>query len=111
MKKACGIVAVVLILCCMFSACGKSEALVGTWTVSEDGIEMSFIFNSDGTGKITALGGIMTIEYAYKVDGNKITFQEINQEVLGSEPYTYEIKGDKLSLTAGGEVMTLTKEK
>lgn len=111
MKKAYGIVALMLILCCMLSACGKNEALVGTWTVSEDGVEMSFIFNSDGTGEITALGGLMKIEYAYKVDGNKITFHEINQEVLGSDPYTYEIKGDKLSLTAGGEVMVLTKEK
>ncbi len=111
MKKSIAIIAVVLMLCCMLSACGKNESLVGTWTVSEDGIEMSFIFDSDGTGEINALGGLMKIEYAYKVDGNKITFHEINQEVLGSDPYTFEIKGDKLSLTAGGEVMELTKEK
>lgn len=111
MKKIAAIVAVILMLCCMLSACGKNESLVGTWTVSEDGIEMSFVFNSDGTGEIDALDGLMKIEYAYKVEGNTITFQEINQEVLGSDPYTYEIKGDKLSLTAGGEVMELTKEK
>lgn len=111
MKKATAVIAAILMICCLLSACGKSESLVGTWTISEDGIEMSFIFNEDGTGEISALAGLMTVEYTYKVDGNNIIFHELNQEILGTDPYTFEIKGDELSLTAGGDVMVLTKEK
>lgn len=111
MKKTSAFIAVILMLCCLLSACGKAESLVGTWTVSEDDIEMSFIFNSDGTGEVNALGGLMVIEYTYKVENNTVTFSETSQEILGTKPYTFSIKGDKLSLTAGGEVMVLTKEK
>lgn len=111
MKKATAIIALLLILCCSLTACGESESLVGTWTFSEDDIEMSFVFNSDGTGQISALAGLMTVEYTYKLEGDTIIFHELNQEVLGSDPYTYSIKGDELSLTAGGDVMVLTKEK
>lgn len=111
MKKTSAVIAAILILCCLLSACGKSDSLVGTWTVTEDNIEMSFVFNDDGTGKITALGGLMTIEYTYKVDGNTVTFQEKSDEILGTNPYTFSIEGDKLSITGGGDVMVLTKEK
>lgn len=111
MKKATAIVAAILMICCLLSACGKDESIVGTWTINEDEIKMSFIFNSDGTGQLTALAGLMTVDYTYKIEGNTITFHELNQDVLGSDPYTFEIKGDELSLTAGGDVMVLTKEK
>lgn len=112
MKKATAIIAAILVLCTMISACGKSaEPLTGSWTHTEDGVSITLVFNADGTGKIEALAGLMSVQYTYKLDGNKITFHELNQEVLGSTPYTYEIKGDELSLTAGGEVMVFTKDK
>ncbi len=110
MKKATAVVAIILMLCCMLSACGKGDSLVGTWTFSEDGIVMSFIFEKDGTGKVTALEGLINIEYTYEIKDGKLYFDESGQEILGTHPYTFEIKGNELSLTAGGDVMVLTKE-
>ena len=111
MKKTLSVIAVILMLCTMLSACAKSNELVGKWTISEDDIEMSFIFNEDATGEINALGGLLTIKYTYKIKDNTIIFHEETEEILGTTPYTFSIKGDELSLTAGGEVMVLTKEK
>ncbi|MBQ8796397.1 MAG: hypothetical protein IJZ54_08245 [Clostridia bacterium] len=112
MKKSAAFVAVILVLCCMLSACGKaSENLEGSWTHTEDGVSITLVFNADGTGKIEALGGLMSVQYTYKLDGDTIVFHELNQEILGSNPYTMKIKGDELSLTAGGEVMVFTKDK
>ena len=111
MKKATAVIAVILVLCCMLSACNKAESLTGTWSYNEEGYSISLIFNEDGTGKIYALGGLLTVEYTYKVDGNTIIFHELEQEVLGSTPYTFSIDGDKMSLTGGGDVMVFTKEK
>lgn len=111
MKKATAIIALLLIICLSLTACSKAESLTGTWKYSEDGVTISMTFNSDGTGKIEALGGLMSVEYAYKIDDDTIIFHELNQELLGSDPYNFKIKGDELSLTAGGDVMVLTKEK
>lgn len=110
MKKAISIVAVILALCCMLTACSKKNDLVGKWTVTEDGMSISFTFNENGTGEIYALNGLMVIEYTYEVKDNTIIFHE-ETEVLGTNPYTYSIKGDELSITGGGDVMVLTKEK
>ncbi len=111
MKKATTVIAVILMLCCMLTACSNESNLIGTWTISEDDIEMSFIFNEDGSGEVFALGGLLVIKYTYEVKDNTIIFHEESQEVLGSNPYTFTIKGNELSLTAGGDVMVLTKEK
>lgn len=111
MKKSVSVIAVILMLCTILTACSNSNDLTGKWTVTEDDIQMSFIFNDDGTGEINALGGLLIIKYTYEVKDNTIIFHEETQEVLGTTPYTFEVKGDKLSLTAGGDVMVLTKEK
>lgn len=111
MKKVTSVIAVILMLCCVLSACGSGDKLAGKWTISEDDIEMSFIFNEDGTGQVYALGGLLTINYTYEVKDNTIIFHEQSEEILGTKPYTFEIKGNQLSLTAGGDVMVLTKEK
>lgn len=111
MKKATAVIALLLILCCSLTACKESESLTGTWTYTEDGVSISMTFNTDGTGKLEALGGLMSVDYAYNLEGDTITFHELNQEVLGSTPYTFSIDGDELSLTAGGDVMVLTKDK
>ncbi|MBQ7385345.1 MAG: hypothetical protein IJW04_02430 [Ruminococcus sp.] len=111
MKKATAVISVILMLCCILTACSSEGKLIGKWTFSEDDIEMSFIFNEDGTGEVFALGGLLTIKFTYEVNKNTITFHEESQEILGSHPYTFTIKGDDLSLTAGGDVMVLTKEK
>lgn len=111
MKKAISVVAVILMLSLMLTACSKANDLVGKWSITEDDIQMSFTFNEDGTGEIFALGGLLTIKYTYEVKDNTIIFHEESQEVLGTIPYSFTIKGDKLSLTAGGDVMVLTKEK
>ncbi len=111
MKKAASIFAVILVLCCMLTACGKNETLTGTWTVTEDGVTMSVVLNSDGTGKVSALEGLMSVDFAYKLKGNTITFYEINEDVFGSKPYIYEIHGDRLTINQDGNTMELIKSK
>ena len=111
MKKAISVIAVILMFCCVLSACSSESKLLGTWTFTEDDISMSFIFNEDGTGEVYALGGLLTIKYTYEVNNNTIIFHEESEAILGTNPYTFSIDGNQLSLSAGGDVMVLTKEK
>ena len=111
MKKVISAVALILMLCTMLTACAGTNKLTGTWSVTEDGVTMSFVFNDDGTGEINALEGLFKVTYTYEVKDNNIIFIENEQEVLGTTPYTFTINGDELSLTAGGDVLVLTKEK
>ena len=111
MKKAISVIAVILMFCCVLSACSSESKLLGKWTFTEDDISMSFIFNEDGTGEVYALGGLLTIKYTYEVNNNTIIFHEESEAILGTNPYTFSIDGNQLSLSAGGDVMVLTKEK
>ncbi len=110
MKRIISVIAVILMLSCMLAACSKSNGLVGKWTLNEDDIEISFIFNEDNTGEIYALEGLLNIKYTYEIKDNIIIFHEEEMQALGTKPYTFSINGNELSLTAGGDVMVLTKE-
>ena len=101
---ACVLLAVVLLTALV--SCGGSS-IVGKWTAEEAGVEMTFEFNADGTGKMGTMG--MNVDTTWKVDGNKLS---VTMSVMGIEnttEFTYEVKGNELSLTADGETIVFKK--
>jgi hypothetical protein len=78
------------------SACQKSEnPLLGVWEVRAGGqFIMSYEFRLDGT-RVQKLGNHESLA-KYSVDGNKLTIVDGTR----TEAYTFEIKGDKLTLKA-----------
>lgn len=76
-KKLAAVLAAVMLITCIFAACGKesnpegSNSFVGTWKGVDEGFDVVYAFEADGTGYSEALG--MTIDLTYEIDGNKIT--------------------------------------
>ncbi len=75
-KKISVILAIVMLLTCVFAACGGSSvdpktAIVGSWAGVEDGMDVVYNFNADGTG--TGEGSGLVMDLTYTIDGNEIT--------------------------------------
>ena len=89
--------------------CAENPTLIGEWVANVEGMEMSFVLNKDGTGKMGAMG--VNFETTYKVvDGDTV---EITMNIMGEKEtteFTYKIEGDKPSLTADGETLVFTKK-
>ena len=110
MKHSKTLLALVLCLCALVLVSCGSNKLVGTWTGSESAmgvsVETQFTFNEDGTGKLGTMG--VNVDFTYTASDGKLF---ITTEVFGvsdTTEYTYEIKGD--TLTLNGETV-LTKQK
>ncbi len=94
----------IAVMALTFAACSQKNKIVGTWT---DGTH-TWTFKKDGTGTFSEFGE--TFPMTYQIEGNKITVS------FGFETdvYTYEIKGNMLMLTIpnwGDEpYFTLTKK-
>lgn len=112
MKKTTALIAAILIICSLFAACSSSEntSIIGTWTLTEDGATIEYTFNEDGTGNISAMAGMFKIDFAYKITDGNLTFQELGDEVMGSEPYGCTVSSDKLTLTLKGETIVLERK-
>lgn len=109
MKSVLAMVMVVASLCTLLVGCGGgsgsgSDALVGTWVMSESGISVDLMtLNKDGTG--TMLGDTLEIKWS-------ATDKEITLEMDGQKESTaYTLKGDELTLEIEGTNYTLTKKK
>ncbi len=131
-KKISAILAIVMLLVCVFAACSSGvdpkTAIIGSWTGMEDGTECTYIFNGDGTGTAEGMG--MEMEMTYSIDGNNITItldttgtvedmlgmsieelldaglvtQADVDELIVTDTATFKIKGD--TLTMGGNTYT-----
>lgn len=110
--KKCGIlVAVVLIIAMLLCACG-AKSIVGSWTMTEDGVGITMTFNEDGTGEMSAMGGMLSAGYTYTVaDGVlKLTPAEgVSDDIFFSEA-TYKIKGDTLYIDDGEDLLEFIKD-
>ncbi len=112
MKKTLALIAAILVICSLFAACDSANSgIVGTWTLTEDGATIEYTFNEDGTGDISAMAGMLKVEFAYSIKSGKLTFHELGNEVMGTEPYGCSISGDKLTLTLKGDSMVLERKK
>ncbi len=74
-KKISVILAIIMLFTCVFAACGNTAdsktAIVGSWEGVEEGIDVVYTFNADGTG--TGEGSGMVMDLTYTIDGNEIT--------------------------------------
>ena len=90
----------------------NGSSIVGTWIDAE--IAGTYTFNADGTGSLTALGGLVTGTITYSYEANILTmtvsadFMGENDTESGSG-YVY-IDGDTLySVRGNGEPLTVTR--
>ena len=104
--------ALILVLSLSLVSCGK-DSFIGKWTatVEEEGLsmEMTMEFKEDGTCSMGVLG--MTMSGTYTSNDDKIV---MTIEFMGEKEeteFTYEVKGDELSLTSEGETQVFKKAK
>ena len=110
MKKiSLTILALVAVL--MLASCGKAKkvSIAGSWG-ADSGSETVYLFNEDGTGKIS-IGTTVSKSFTYETNDNTL---KIVTEILGQkdeQEYTYSIDGDVLTMTRNNESVTYTKQK
>lgn len=88
-----------------------ADVLAGSWTVTaEDGASMNFFFNGSGRGAFTSLGRMMKM--AYEIDGDEVIVVVYYEETedVHTTVFTYEVNGDKLSLTTDGLTQVFTRD-
>ena len=107
MKKiSLTILALVAVL--MLASCGKAKkvSIAGSWS-ADSGSETVYLFNEDGTGKIS-IGTTVSKSFTYETNDNTL---KIVTEILGQKEYTYSIDGDVLTMTRNNESVTYRKQK
>ena len=90
----------------------SSGSIVGSWSHTEDGMTMTFTFNSNGSGKITARYGGETASIPMeweRMGGNRVEVSYNGDEYV----FEYSIRGDRLVLTEvdSGEAVEFTRER
>ncbi len=136
-KRIFALIIAVLMIATVFAACGNKEekgnttttsavkdtvttapkndvpvvatdALTGSWSVTEEGLEIIYTFNGDGTGVVEMMG--MAMEMTYEIDGNKVTYTLTVAGQSESQTLDFTVNGNELTLTDGVETLVLTKK-
>ncbi|MBE6813055.1 MAG: hypothetical protein E7523_09255 [Ruminococcaceae bacterium] len=106
------LVAVILVCTLAFAACSAEEKIIGTWTSQQTTLgvvtESSIVFNEDGTGSVSGLLGL-TGNMTYVINENIMTVTYNIFGVESTKNYTFEIKGDTLTLTEDATTVTYTR--
>ena len=80
----------------------ETTDIKGTWEFSNEEISLTYIFEENGnfTIKVTNPVSDDSTETTgtYKTDGNKVTITVAEDDLDGSETYTFEIKGNTLKM-------------
>lgn len=109
MKKTLCVILAVMLLAVSLCACGTgSNSIVGSWSGTTEGIAITMSFEKDGSGVLSALGGLATEKFTYTTEGSALTVTTADDD---KEVYEYSLDGDTLSLTMDDETITLTKNK
>lgn len=112
MKKVSILLVAVLLIATMLCACGGNKGgndIVGSWSVTQDGITMTMSFEKDGSGSISAADGLVSFDFTYELDGNKIIL-DAEEDMFDTDTLTYERNGNKLTIDDGVDVMEFTKD-
>ena len=87
---------VLMVLFLLLSGCGKSNALVGSWSDASSGYELIYTFENDGTSAVSVC-------YTYSVDGDALTIAE-------ADIFNYKIDDQTLTLSSDGvEFLAMTR--
>ena len=98
------IVIIVLSIILLTKGCSAESKLVGKWDI--DGIT-GYQFNDDGTGAM--LLPHTSYEFTYKIEDKNIVF-DFKDEKVKDGTFTFEVKGDKLTLVGGENTIGGTYE-
>ena len=93
-KSKYNAVALVLVILLVLSACG-SRSPKGSYK-SDSFISQTWTFYNGNKLKVTTIGGVISFEGAYEIDGNEII---VHYTVLGESitlQYAFENRGQKL---------------
>ena len=74
-----------------------SDSLVGTWTGIEKGISVSYTFNADGSGSMTAMG--IPMQLSYTVNGNTLSMTVSAFGDTDTAVATFVVEGNTLTMT------------
>ncbi|MBR3972238.1 MAG: hypothetical protein IKJ83_05095 [Ruminococcus sp.] len=85
-----------------------SDALQGSWSVTEEGMEIIYTFNGDGTGTIEMMG--MALDITYTIDGSSVTYTMSETGQSESQTLDFAVNGSELTLTDGTDALVLTKK-
>lgn len=120
MKKIICITLVLTFVLAIFAGCGATkQTIVGSWSYQQKTIlnfvtERTYTFNEDGTGTAPLLEGTVDVPMTYTLDGNTLTIKkgDIIDTLAGTETYTVQILGSKMTLTStnGSTTIELTKK-
>lgn len=98
----------VLVMVTAFAGCGSSSGIIGEWKGEQDGLEMTFTFEKGGEGKVNFQG--MSVDTTYETKGDNLT---VIMSAAGNSQtleFTYKVDGDKLLLTTEGETVEFIKQ-
>ena len=128
---------ILFVICLMMTACAPQEtsaSLVGSWKLTAYGpaesptpvvadVEARLTYNEDGT--LTGNSGCNGFGGNYTVEGDQITFSEINSTLMAcddprmeqedavhqvlTDTASFKIEGNTLTLTNDGMVLVLTR--
>lgn len=109
MKKTLCIILAVMLLAVSLCACGTdSKSIVGSWSGSSEGIAITMTFEKDGTGSMSALGGLAVENFTYKIEGASLTVTTTDDDTT---VFDYSLDGDSLTLIGDGETVTFSRVK
>ena len=72
-------------------------------------VNTSYTFREDGTGSMSAML-LSGLEFTYEVEGNELTIHSV-LGISSATVYELSFEGDTMTMTSGGESLTLTKVK
>lgn len=108
MKKT--ILTLLIVVMLALIGCSAEHTIIGTWTNQTTilGIdaETTYVFREDGTGSKKT---ILETDFTYEISGDKLT---ITTSVLGIEStdeYTVDVSWNELKLTDGDETLIFEK--
>lgn len=107
MKKIAAVALVVIMVMCVFVACGE-KGIVGKWEASFMGIPMTMEFTADGTLTMDVMGESESGKYKY--EDNKIYFSYDGEDWEEDALEVKSLKGNEMVIEIEGMELTFKRK-